>query len=109
MPKRKRLRVASYNINGVNSRLHVLIRWLEEFAPDVACLQELKCTDETFPREAIESLGYEAIWHGQPPRSWNGVAILSRVGTPVETRRALPEDPNLAQSRYLEAAVCGIL
>ena len=109
MPKKRRLRVASYNINGINSRLAVLTRWLEEFAPDVACLQELKCTDENFPREAIESLGYEAIWHGQPPRSWNGVAILSKVGTPVETRRALPDDPNLEQSRYLEAAVCGIL
>ena len=81
----KRLRIASYNINGINSRLHVLTRWLEEFAPDVVGLQELKCTDEAFPREAIEALGYSAIWHGQ--KSWNGVAILSRVGDPVETRR----------------------
>ena len=106
MSKRK-LRIASYNINGVNSRLHVLTRWLEEFAPDILGLQELKCTDETFPAEAIEALGYAAIWHGQ--KSWNGVAILSRVGTPVETRRALPADPDPAQSRYIEAAVCGIL
>jgi exodeoxyribonuclease-3 len=103
----RRLRIASYNINGINSRLHVLTRWLEEFAPDVAGLQELKCTDEAFPRGAIEALGYSAIWHGQ--RSWNGVAILSKVGEPVETRRALPNDPNLDQSRYIEAAVCGIL
>ena len=107
MAKKRRLRIASYNINGINSRLHVLIRWLEEFAPDVACLQELKCTAEAFPADAIEALGYSAIWHGQ--RSWNGVAILSRVGEPVETRRALPDDPNLEQSRYIEAAVCGIL
>ena len=107
MAKKRRLRIASYNINGINSRFHVLNRWLEEFAPDVVGLQELKCTDEQFPAHAIEALGYSAIWHGQ--KSWNGVALLSRVGDPVETRRALPGDPNLEQSRYIEAAVCGIL
>ena len=109
MAKKRRLRIASYNINGINSRLAVLTRWLEEFAPDIVGLQELKCTDDAFPIAAIEALGYSAIWHGQPPRSWNGVALLSRVGEPVETRRALPNDPNLGQSRYLEAAVSGIL
>jgi exodeoxyribonuclease-3 len=109
MGKKKRLRIASYNINGINSRLHVLMRWLEEFQPDIVGLQELKCTDENFPREAIEALGYAAIWHGQPPRSWNGVALLSKVGDPVETRRSLPNDPNLDQSRYIEAAICGII
>ena len=107
MAKTRRLKIATYNINGINSRLHVLTRWLEEFAPDIACLQELKCTDEAFPADAIAALGYSAIWHGQ--RSWNGVAILSRVGAPVETRRALPNDPKLEHSRYLEAAVCGII
>ena len=107
MAKKRRLRIASYNINGINSRFHVLSRWLEAFAPDVVGLQELKCTDEQFPADAIEALGYSAIWHGQ--KSWNGVALLSRVGEPVETRRALPNDPNLEQSRYIEAAVCGIL
>ena len=107
MGRKRRLRIATYNINGVNSRLHVLTRWLEEFAPDVVGLQELKCTDEAFPKDAIEALGYSAIWHGQ--KSWNGVALLSRVGAPVETRRALPGDPNLEQSRYIEAAICGIL
>jgi len=107
MAGKKRLRIASYNINGINSRLHVLTRWLEEFRPDIVGLQELKCTDEAFPREAIEAAGYSAIWHGQ--KSWNGVALLSRVGAPVETRRALPGDPNLEQSRYIEAAVCGVL
>ena len=107
MTKKRLLRIASYNINGINSRLHVLTRWLEEFGPDIVGLQELKCTDEQFPREAIESLGYSAIWHGQ--QRWNGVALLSRVGEPVETRRALPGDPNLEQSRYIEAAICGIL
>jgi exodeoxyribonuclease-3 len=107
MTKKRRLRIASYNINGINTRLRVLTRWLEEFQPDVVGLQELKCTDEAFPGEAIESLGYSGIWHGQ--RSWNGVALLSRAGAPVETRRTLPSDPNLEQSRYIEAAVCGIL
>jgi exodeoxyribonuclease-3 len=107
MVNKRRLRIASYNINGINPRLHVLTRWLEDFRPDVVGLQELKCTAEAFPSNAIEALGYSAIWHGQ--RSWNGVAILSRVGDPVETRRCLPDDPNLDQSRYIEAAVCGIL
>ena len=107
MARPRTIRIASYNINGINSRLHVLTRWLEEFRPDVVGLQELKCTDEAFPREPIEALGYSAIWHGQ--KSWNGVALLSRVGEPVETRRSLPGDPNLEQSRYIEAAVCGIL
>ena len=101
------IRVASFNINGINPRLPVLLRWLEEFAPDIACLQELKCTDEAFPASAIEALGSSAIWHGQ--QRWNGVAILSRVGEPVETRRGLPDDPDPSHSRYIEAAVCGLL
>ena len=105
--KKRRLLIASYNINGINSRLGVLTRWLETFQPDVVALQELKCTDDAFPHEAVKSRGYSAICHGQ--RSWNGVAILSRVGEPVETRRALPQDPDLSQSRYIEAAVSGIL
>ena len=107
MARARRLRIASYNINGINTRLHVLTRWLQEFEPAIVGLQELKCTDEAFPREAIEALGYSAIWHGQ--KSWNGVAILSRVGEPVETRRSLPNDPDPGQSRYIEAAVCGLL
>jgi exodeoxyribonuclease-3 len=107
MAKKRTLKIASYNINGINGRLAVLTRWLEQFRPHVVGLQELKCTDEAFPAEAVASLGYSAIWHGQ--RSWNGVAILSRVGEPVETCRALPADPDRSQSRYIEAAVCGIL
>ncbi len=106
MPKR-RLRIASYNINGINTRLPVLLRWLGEFKPDVVCLQELKALTENFPEQAIAEAGYSAIWHGQ--KSWNGVAILSRIGEPVETRRCLPDDPDPAQSRYIEAAVCGLL
>ncbi len=103
----KHLRIASYNINGINPRFAVLTRWLEHFKPDVAALQELKCTDEAFPSDALAKLGYSAIWHGQ--RSWNGVALLSRIGDPVETRRALPNDPDIEQSRYIEAAISGVL
>jgi len=101
------VRIATYNVNGVNGRLPVLLRWLAETQPDIVCLQELKASDEKFPQGAIEDAGYEAIWRGQ--KSWNGVAILSRVGTPVETRRGLPGDPDDSHSRYIEAAVNGIL
>jgi len=103
----RRLRIASYNINGITTRLDVLLRWLAEFQPDVVGLQELKTLDERFPAEALERAGYASIWHGQ--KSWNGVAILSRVGEPVETGRGLPGDPADMQSRYIEAAVCGLL
>lgn len=101
------LRIASYNINGITTRLGVLLRWLQEFAPDIVALQELKTTDDKFPADAIAKAGYCAIWHGQ--KSWNGVALLSRVGAPVETRRSLPDDPDPEQSRYIEAAICGLL
>jgi len=101
------MKIATYNVNGVNGRLPVLLRWLEQSRPDIACLQELKAPDEKFPANAIEEAGYRAIWHGQ--KSWNGVAILSRVGLPVETRRGLPGDPDDSHSRYIEAAVNGVL
>ena len=102
-----RVKIATYNVNGVNGRLAVLLRWLDETRPDIVCLQELKAPDERFPESAIAEAGYAAIWHGQ--KSWNGVAILSRVGAPVETRRGLPGDPLDLHSRYIEAAVAGLL
>ncbi|WP_313434767.1 exodeoxyribonuclease III [Novosphingobium sp.] len=101
------MKVATYNANGVNGRLPVLLRWLEEAEPDVVVLQELKASSERFPEAAIRDLGYDAVWHGQ--KSWNGVALLSRVGEIHETRRGLPGDPDPSQSRYIEAAVNGIL
>jgi exodeoxyribonuclease-3 len=101
------MKIATYNVNGVNGRLPVLLRWLEQSEPDIVCLQELKAPDEKFPEQAIRNAGYEAIWHGQ--KSWNGVAILSRVGEIHETRRGLPGDPDDSHSRYLEAAVGGVL
>jgi exodeoxyribonuclease-3 len=100
------VKIASYNVNGVNGRLPVLLRWLEEYRPDIVCLQELKAPDEKFPDPPIRDLGYDAIWHGQ--KSWNGVAILSRVGEIHESRRGLPGDPDDSHSRYLEAAVNGL-
>jgi len=101
------VKIATYNVNGVNGRLAVLLRWLAEAEPDIVCLQELKAPDERFPEQALLELGYGAVWHGQ--KSWNGVAILSRVGQIHETRRGLPGDPGDSHSRYIEAAVNGIL
>jgi exodeoxyribonuclease-3 len=101
------MRIATYNVNGVNGRLPVLLKWLEETQPDIACLQELKAPQEKFPVEAIENAGYKALWHGQ--KSWNGVAILSRVGDIVERRRVLPGDPEDLHSRYIEAEVAGLV
>ena len=100
------MKIATYNVNGINGRLPVLLRWLEETAPDVACLQELKAPDEKFPEQAIKDAGYSAIWHGQ--KSWNGVAILARGTDIKETRRGLPGDPDDSHSRYIEALVNGI-
>jgi exodeoxyribonuclease-3 len=101
------MKIATYNVNGVNGHLPVLLRWLAESAPDVACLQELKAPQENFPEKAILDAGYHAIWHGQ--KSWNGVAILSRKGQPEEVRRTLPGDPEDVHSRYIEALVNGVL
>ena len=100
------MKIATYNVNGVNGRLAVLLRWLKETSPDIVCLQELKAPQEKFPLQAIEEAGYEALWHGQ--KSWNGVAILSKIGAPKENRRALPGDPEDEHSRYLEAVVNGL-
>lgn len=101
------MKIATFNVNGVNGRLEVLLRWLAAAEPDVVCLQELKAPQGKFPRAALVEAGYGAIWHGQ--KSWNGVAILARGADPVETRRGLPGDPDDTQSRYIEAAVAGVL
>ena len=100
------MKIATYNVNGVKGRLPRLCEWLTETQPDVACLQEIKTGDPTFPAAAIEKAGYGAIWHGQ--KAWNGVAILARDTDPVETRRGLPGDPDDLHSRYIEAAVGGL-
>jgi exodeoxyribonuclease-3 len=101
------MKIATFNVNGVNGRLSVLLRWLAEAEPDVVCLQELKAPQEKFPEAAIRNAGYGAIWHGQ--KSWNGVAILARGAEPAEIRRGLPDDPDDTHSRYIEAAVHGLV
>jgi exodeoxyribonuclease III len=107
MPKQL-MKIATYNVNGVNGRLPVLLRWLKESSPDVACLQELKSPDEKFPLVSINNAGYNAIWHGQ--KAWNGVAILAKNGYDLkEVGKGLPGDPDDLQSRYIEATVNGLL
>jgi exodeoxyribonuclease-3 len=101
------MKVATYNVNGINGRLPVLLRWLAETQPDVVCLQELKAPDEKFPEQAIKEAGYNAIWHGQ--KSWNGVAILARNLEIKELRRGLPGDAEDLQSRYIEAMVNNVV
>ncbi len=98
------MRLATWNVNSVNARLETVVRWFEEAAPDVACLQEIKCVDEKFPAEAFERLGYNVEVHGQ--KTYNGVALLSK--TPLEdVTRGLPGDEGDEQARYIEAVVSG--
>jgi exodeoxyribonuclease-3 len=97
------MRIATFNVNGISSRLPALLRWLSRTSPDVVCLQELKAIDGDFPIGAIREAGYGAIWLGQ--RSWNGVAILARAADPIERLRGLPGDADDSHSRYIEAQV----
>jgi exodeoxyribonuclease III len=101
------MKIATFNINDVNRRLPNLLEWLRASEPDVVCLQELKATDASFPKAAIQDAGYGAVWRGQ--RTWNGVAILAKNAEPILTRDDLPGDPDATQSRYIEAAVNGVL
>ncbi|ESY76598.1 exodeoxyribonuclease III [Mesorhizobium sp. LNHC221B00] len=101
------IRVATFNVNGVNGRLPVLLKWLGETHCDIVCLQELKTSDEKFPAQAIRNAGFGAIWHGQ--RSYNGVAILARGKLPHERRRGLPGDLDDTHSRYIEAEIDGLV
>ena len=101
------MKIATFNVNGITSRLPRLLEWLEKESPDIACLQELKALDTGFPIVPIRAAGYGAIWQGQ--RSWNGVAILAKGEDPVEVRRGLPGDPDDTHSRYIEAKVKGLI
>ena len=101
------MRIATYNVNGINARLPRLLEWLDEARPDVACLQEIKADGDKIPIQAIEDAGYGAIWHGQ--KGFNGVAILARGEQPVERRRGLPDDPDETHSRYIEAEIGGVV
>jgi exodeoxyribonuclease III len=102
-----RMKIATFNVNGIKSRLPNLLQWLEREQPDVACLQELKALDGMFPHADLRDAGYHSVWKGQ--RSWNGVAILARGIEPVAIRRELPGDPTDDHSRYLEAGVDGLM
>lgn len=99
------MRIATYNLNGIRSRLDILLRWLKEDKPDVVCLQELKSVN--FPFGEIERAGYGAVWYGQ--KAWNGVAILARGQEPLLTRKGLPGDPQGSHSGHIEAAIDGVL
>ncbi len=101
------MKIATWNINNVQRRLPLLLAWLEATRPDVVALQELKVTDADFPAAALEAAGYGAVCAGQ--RTWNGVALLARDAEPVLVRRSLPGDPADTQSRYIEAAVGGVI
>ena len=101
------MKIATFNINNINRRLPNLLQWLEAARPDVVCLQELKAEDSAFPAAAIRAAGYGVVWCGQ--RTWNGVAILALGSEPVVTQRSLPGDAADAQSRYIEAAIDGVL
>ncbi|KKC26746.1 exodeoxyribonuclease III [Sphingomonas sp. SRS2] len=101
------MKISTFNINGIKARLPRLIEWLEQKAPDVACLQEIKTSDETFPIADIEAAGYGAIWHGQ--KGFNGVAILAKGAQPVARLKGLPDDPDPTLSRYIEAEINGVI
>ncbi len=101
------MKIATYNVNSINARLGILLRWLNETQPDIVCLQELKAPQEKFPESQIREAGYGVIWHGQ--KSYNGVAIMARNAEPAEVRRVLPGDPEDLHSRYIEATVHGVV
>ncbi|MEO8935765.1 MAG: exodeoxyribonuclease III [Burkholderiaceae bacterium] len=101
------LEIASWNINGLNRRLPLLLDWLAAAKPDIVALQETKSTDAAFPRQALEAAGYGALFAGE--KTWNGIALLARDADPVPVRRALPGDAADLQCRYLEAAIHGVL
>jgi exodeoxyribonuclease-3 len=101
------VKIATFNINGINKRLNNLLVWLARFEPDVVCLQELRTEQGAFPADSLRSAGYGSVWQGE--RTWNGVAILARGLDPVLTRSTLPGDFEDRQARYIEAAVSGVL
>src|SRR5699024_743982 len=101
------MKIATYKVNGVNGRLPVLLRWLSETKTDIACLQELKAPQEKLPEAAILEAGYEAVWLGQ--KSWNGVAVLSKIGKPEISRTSLPGNDSDEASRYLEVKIADLI
>src|SRR3978361_1958571 len=96
------MRIAPWNVNSIRQRLDHLLTWLKDCAPDIVCLQEIKCVDEAFPREAIEALGYNVVTHGQ--KTFNGVALLSKLPFDETTPR-LAGDEEDVHARFLEGVV----
>ena len=96
------MRIATWNVNSIRQRLDNMLGWLKESTPDIVCLQEIKCVDEAFPREAFESLGYNVAVHGQ--KAFNGVALLSKLPFD-EVAPGLIGDDGDVQARFLEALV----
>ena len=97
------MKIVSYNLNGIRARLPRLLEYLEEQKPDLLCLQEVKCADESLPIEDIRAAGYDGLWHGQ--KGFNGVAILRPGDAPTLRRIGLPGDPDDTHSRYIEGEV----
>lgn len=102
-----RVKIVTFNINGIKARLPRLLEYLAEQQPDIVCLQELKTSDETFPEADIRAAGYGVVWHGQ--KSWNGVAILAKGMDPIERQRGLDGEPEDEHSRYLECEIDGVI
>jgi exodeoxyribonuclease-3 len=96
------LKIATFNVNGINGRLDSLLRWLKESAPDIVCLQELKAPDERFPEAVLIKAGYGAVWHGQ--KSWNGVAFSRGVPSQKKYAAIFPETPMTYIAGTLNAA-----
>ena len=101
------MKLVTYNLNGIRARLPRLLQWIEREQPDIVCLQELKCADESLPIADIEAAGYGAVWHGQ--KGFNGVAILAKGDAPELRRVGLPGDPDDTHSRYIEAEIKGVI
>ena len=101
------VRLVTYNLNGIRARLPRLLEYLDREKPDIVCLQELKCADDSLPISDIEGAGYRAVWHGQ--KGFNGVAILSRGDAPELRQVGLPGDPDDSHSRYIEAEIDGLI
>lgn len=97
------MRIATWNVNSVRMREHLVADWLRRVQPDLLLLQETKCEAASFPAASFEAAGYSASVIGQ--KSYNGVAVLSRVPVEVTCRGlpGLPEDD--AQARYVELRV----
>lgn len=102
------MRVVTWNVNSIKQRAPRFLPWLDERCPDVVCLQETKLADEAFAAlldEELAARGYEVAAHGEP--SWNGVAIVSRVGL-EDVARGLPDCPGFPhQEARSVTATCG--